>query len=56
MTYLQGVFSLHAIFCYFYGGVTFFNTDLTVKMGLSREPSTENASTFSRSPWRSSVF
>jgi len=35
MTYLQGVFSLHAIFCYFYGGVTFFNTDLTVKMGLS---------------------
>jgi hypothetical protein len=46
MTYLQGVFSLHAIFCYFYGGVTFFNTDLTVKMGLSRKLHTEPASPF----------
>mmetsp|Transcript_22772 Transcript_22772/g.56227 ORF Transcript_22772/g.56227 Transcript_22772/m.56227 type:complete len:144 (+) Transcript_22772:274-705(+) len=34
MTYLQAVFSLHAIFCYFYGGVTFFNPEITVAMGL----------------------
>mmetsp|Transcript_23443 Transcript_23443/g.47061 ORF Transcript_23443/g.47061 Transcript_23443/m.47061 type:complete len:142 (-) Transcript_23443:249-674(-) len=35
MTLLQAVFSLHAILCYFYGGVTFFHTPLAVEMQLA---------------------
>ena len=37
MTYIQAVFSIHAIFCFFYGSSTFFNPDITVAMGLARK-------------------
>eukprot|EP00288_Rhodomonas_lens_P019610 CAMPEP_0177693768 /NCGR_PEP_ID=MMETSP0484_2-20121128/2574_1 /TAXON_ID=354590 /ORGANISM="Rhodomonas lens, Strain RHODO" /LENGTH=143 /DNA_ID=CAMNT_0019204597 /DNA_START=106 /DNA_END=537 /DNA_ORIENTATION=+ len=35
MTLLQAVFSLHAILCYFYGGVTFFHTQIAVELQLA---------------------
>lgn len=37
MTLLQAVFSLHAILCYFYGGVTFFHTQIAVELQLASE-------------------
>ncbi len=37
MTFVQAVFSFHAIFCFFYGCGTFFNPELTVAMDLARE-------------------
>ena len=38
MTFLQAVFSLNSIMCFFYGCVTFFDPDITVKLKLACMP------------------